>query len=520
MNQADAVKAHKLSQGMVDALSLAAFREHATGNGEAGYVIHDMHPRTRKALHDRGLMYGHYYLTRKGIEVLATLAGNTVDTRGYVWEGDKLLVAPYVETYADDVTVTDMPTAPEFDAPGAAECFFGCGSAVVAVFVDYVGRTEGLCATHRDRVEGETYSVPATPENGSQDVQEDDSMTEEFTPMDRTGDGITSVMTVAVIQNTPGMAGVTHYHAPGCRDIQREMRKYGQRPSDAFENGFDTVAEILEFEFGDIASDNAESNTPEWWSEIFYNATGDAHGGVKIMPCLDIPNGETSDGSPIIRDGHFYRAGFKRSQESQDAARKTIAEHNVNTCDERECVTCWAKFTSECQENHTGNTVCKACESVSIEYDESARKFPCVMVGGVIIHKGECAQAHGVNGPVCSLESDDETEDAGFVETESVDDYSTVSALTTGAGFHTVDDSRNATPEAPVTTGTTTHTLDTDGSEWVRFDHVLSVGDVVKVVGSQGVYEIHCLIPGLPVVYVLGTTGEPFPVPASKVYAL
>jgi len=449
MNRTDAIKAHKLSQGMVDALTRASFREHATGNGEAGYVIHDMHPRTRKALHDRGLMYGHYYLTREGVSILAALTGNKVD-------------APSVE-------IQDMPSEPEFDAPGAAECYFGCGSAVVAVFVDYVGRTEGLCATHRDRVEGETYSVPATPENGSQDAQEDDSMIEEFAPMDRTGDGITSVMTVAVIQNTPGMAGVTHYHAPGCRDIQREMRKYGQRPSDAFENGFDSVAEILEFEFGDIASDNAESNTPEWWSEIFYNATGDAHGGVKIMPCLDIPNGETSDGSPIIRDGHFYRAGFKRSQESQDAARKAIAEHNVNTCDERECVTCWAKFTSECQENHTGNTVCNACESVSIEYDESARKFPCVMVGGVIIHKGECAQAHGVNGPVCSLESDDETEDAGFVETESVDDYATVSALTTGAGFHTVEDSRNATPEANVTTG------------------------------RPGT------IPGLPVVYVLGT---------------
>lgn len=496
MNRTEALKAHKLSASMVTAIEGMTYKAYdANREGHTGYsTTADIHPRTRKALHDRGIMHGHYYLTREGVNILAALTGNKVD-------------APSVE-------IQDMPSEPEFDAPGAAECFFGCGRDVVAVFVDYVGRTEGLCATHRDRVEGETYNVPNGSQNGSESVKEDDSMTEEFVPMDRTGDGITSVMTVAVIQNTPGMAGVTHYHAPGCRDIQREMRKYGQRPSDAFENGFGSVAEILEFEFGDIASDSAEINTPEWWSEIFYNATGDAHGGVKIMPCLDIPNGETSDGSPIIRDGHFYRAGFKRSQESQDAARKAIAEHNVNTCDERECVTCWAKFTSECQENHTGKTECKACESVSIEYDESARKFPCVMVGGIIIHKGECAQAHGVNGPVCSLEGDDETEDAGFVETDSVDDYRA------GEAFHTVEESRNATPEADVTTGTTHHTMDTDGNEWTRFEHVLTVGDVVKVVGSQGVYEVHCTIPGLPVVYVLGTQGEPFPVDANTVYAL
>lgn len=53
--------------------------------------------------------------------------------------------------------------APDFLASGAAECYFTsstCVGPVVAVFVDCVGRTEGVCVAHRDRVEGTTYELP------------------------------------------------------------------------------------------------------------------------------------------------------------------------------------------------------------------------------------------------------------------------------------------------------------------------------------------------------------------------
>lgn len=551
----------------ITAAQIIALRS-ATMRDNGSYELTTAKGQTVNALTRMGVVVsGTRFLTVQGVSVMHAVSDvSVIASKGHTTyvsnspESLEMFTLPERESESVEIQGDSPETwAPDFLAVGARECYFGCGSAVVAVFVDYVGRTEGLCATHRDRVEGETYDVPATSQTDAESVsypapviadgmdtrfmtseekaeaftrverdqeaqntrsqdmanapesdwmydvnglKEDDSMTEEFVPMDRTGDGITSVMTVAVIQNTPGMSGVTHYHTPGCRDIQREMRKYGQRPSDAFENGFDTVAEILEFEFGDIASDNADSYTPEWWAEIFYNATGDEFGGVKIMPCLDIPNGETSDGSPIIRDGHFYRAGFKRpSAESVKRAQEEIDAHNVVSCDERECVTCWAKLNSE-------------NPSVPVEYDESARKFPCLMVGGIIMHKGECAQSTGVNGPVCSLEND-ETEDAGFVETDSVDDYSIVSRLSTGAGFHTVT-------EESTSTGTTHHTMDAHGGQWTRFEHVLSVGDIVRSTETgRTLYEVYALISGLPVVYVDPCDGrEPFPMGATTLYAL
>ena len=492
----------------ITAAQIIALRS-ATMRDNGSYELTTAKGQTVNALTRMGLMVsGTRFLTVQGVSVMHTVSDvSVIASKGHTTyvsdspESLEMFTLPERESESVEIQGEEPNNwAPDFSAQGASECYFGCGASPVVVFVTHVGVTEGLCEAHRDRVEGATYELPTvTPEKRQTDAES----VSEFVPMDRTGDGITSVMTVAVIQNTPGMSGVTHYHAPGCRDIQREMRKYGQRPSDAFENGFDSVAEILEFEFGDIASDNADSNTPEWWAEIFYNATGDEFGGVKIMPCLDIPNGETSDGSPIIRDGHFYRAGFKRpSAESVKRAQEEIDAHNVVSCDERECVTCWAKLNSE-------------NPSVPVEYDESARKFPCLMVGGIIMHKGECGQSTGVNGPVCSLENDES--DAGFVETDSVDDYAIVSRLTSTTGINIV----SAPPET-VPTGTTHHTMDAHGGQWERFDHVLSVGDIVRSTETgRALYEVYALIPGLPVVYVDPCDGRaPFPVGATKLYAL
>lgn len=484
----NATKTLKLTDTMVTALLSATFNPNATGHGEGGYVVHEMHGRTRKALHDRGLMTGHYYLTRKGVEALAELSGNTVDLSGYAWDGDKLIASPeslvIVDDYAERTTMiidgVEMPYEP-FAHMGYQEylsrtadngCVGLCEAEKGCEHCDtQYGRTtpetdaESLCTATVDNpdcvhCEGVVMDEMDARDNVAEfwqamkEVQEEKAVTE-FVPMDRTGDGITSVMTVMVIQNTPGMAGVTHYHAPECRDIQREMKRWGQRPSDAFENGFETVAELLEFECGDQASDHAEANTPEWWSEIFHNATPDGGiGGVKIMPCLDIPNGVTSDGSPIIRTGDFYRAGFKRAEVTEDkgAPNEAYASH-------------YRAKGSEGMATTPLDIVAYANEA---ETDGSGR-FPCVKVSGKVTHKGECSEAKGINGPCCSLE-DDVTE----------------------------------TP-----------------AKWVSYDHTLTVGDVVKSTENKGLFTVYALIPGLPVVYVDAHDGEmPFPVPASKVYAL
>lgn len=109
----------------------------------------------------------------------------------------------------------------------------------------------------------------------------------------------------AVIQNTPGMMGVTHYHSPACADVKREMKRGGQSKSDVLYATFSTIADILEFEYGNIASDENESDTPEWWASVMENS----YGMVRIMPCLSIPAGRVGD-SPLIAHDNFFRAGF------------------------------------------------------------------------------------------------------------------------------------------------------------------------------------------------------------------
>lgn len=244
------------------------------------------------------------------------------------------------------------------------------------------------------------------------------------------------------------------------------------------------------------------------------------------------------------------------------------------TTDDARCVRCETHGDNSMPgKNIGGEWVCGYCVE-NTESDESAREFPCFKRMGVVTHKGECSETRNENGPVCSLESDhtgnrdcalcvgadtrfmtdaekrasfacvekaqekqdaafqemvnapesdwmyranglDDDSDAGFVETESTDDYAIVSRLSTGAGFHTVTD-------APVSTGTTHHTMDTHGGQWERFEHVLSVGDIVRSTETgRTLYEVYALIPGLPVVYVDPCDGrEPFPMGATSLYAL
>lgn len=175
-------------------------------------------------------------------------------------------------------------------------CYYGCGRPVTGMFCDYVGRTEGVCDLDRSKLGDHITVVPVHPSVWGGGQSDD---TEHVT-----------VPTVCVVQNTPGMSGRSHYHAPGCRDIAREMKRFGQRQSDVTEFSFESVAEILSFEYGDVASNEFESNTPEWWGEIVMNAQtdkslGDSGFGVRIMPCLSIPTGNAGDSPLTLVNGEF-----------------------------------------------------------------------------------------------------------------------------------------------------------------------------------------------------------------------
>lgn len=114
-----------------------------------------------------------------------------------------------------------------------------------------------------------------------------------------------SVPVVGVIQDKPGNVGITHYHAPGCRDIQREMTRYGQSASDLLLMNFESVAEILIMEMGDVSSDYTLEGSLEWYTAILENSNG----VVLIMPCLKIPAGRMGD-APLVTKDNFFRAGF------------------------------------------------------------------------------------------------------------------------------------------------------------------------------------------------------------------
>lgn len=510
---------HKLTDTMVTALMSATFNPSARGDGMGAYVVMTCHGRTRKALHDRGLMTGHYYLTRKGVETLAEMAGNEVDMYGYAWEGDIIIRAVVIEG--------DEPNtwAPDFSADGAQECYFGCGVTPVAVFVDYVGHTEGLCGSHRERIEGQTYDVPAASQTDAESVctATDDNpdclhcervamdavdmreSVQELMSAQRETESMT-IQTVNVVQAWAGSNGMNHYHAPGCRDIEREGKRWGIRAEHGnmgrYEFSFSSVADIIEHEYSDC-------NNGDAWDMIHH--ANDDYDGLKIMSCLrdSLPMGEIQN-YPVLFVGGKWTLGDM----PLDSEPCTVCEVYGNVADNSTDI--------------DGKHVCGYCV-------DSGRSFATLESHDLTFYvetegKGkvyECAYCGSIdtraNFATSGCEGDyrpDDDSDAGFVETDSTDDYAIVSRLTTGAGFHTVEDSRNATPAHTVATGTTHHTTDTDGNTWERFDHVLSVGDVVKIIGEQGVYEVHCLIPGLPVVYVLGTTGEPFPVPATDVYVL
>lgn len=134
-----------------------------------------------------------------------------------------------------------------------------------------------------------------------------------------------------------------------------------------------------------------------------------------------------------------------------------------------------------------------SCDGCNVGTVERARSQPCVKVNGVVTHKGECAlvRARIMIGHTCRLEDAPVIPEAPSFRT----------------GMHTSDD---VAPKGTMAT-----------AQWERYVHTLADGDLVKVTGSIGVFTVHSLVPGLPVVYVDPGTGDlPYAVGASKVYAI
>jgi hypothetical protein len=234
------------------------------------------------------------------------------------------------------IDTQDIPSVPNMvDVPSV--CYWACENNVTGAFCDYVGRTEGVCDEHAYRVtspitlialadwERELMGVQTAAGGPVREVTADEPVSPSLALVRAVVSG--AVPTASVIQNRSGNYGVTHYHSPACGDVKREMKHWGQTESDVMFFPFKSVAEILIHEFSDVASDENEVNSREWWSSIFHNANEEKYSGIRIMPCLSIPAGTTSDGSPIVTDGKNYRAGFKRQIVEDEQTSYEVPSH-------------------------------------------------------------------------------------------------------------------------------------------------------------------------------------------------
>ncbi|WP_327294473.1 hypothetical protein [Streptomyces sp. NBC_01197] len=73
--------------------------------------------------------------------------------------------------------------------------------------------------------------------------------------------------------------GTLRIHGRDCRDVPREAKKYRDEP---WHLEASTRQEVNEACYGDIASDNADENTPEWDAEV----AKEAEFSSVYLPCV------------------------------------------------------------------------------------------------------------------------------------------------------------------------------------------------------------------------------------------
>lgn len=253
-----------LTANMVKALESASYRAGAAGQRysdvdavHTGWSMYGVDGRTLAAMAKRGLCMGDGGLTDAGVSERETLFPAVVVVPA-VWETS----GPVLET---------LETIPD--------CFWACSTPTVRVWFTACGVVEGACAVHAHLVSSVISTDLPVP------VPED-------APLSLTG----------VIQNVPGMWDVEHIHADGCRDIAREMKRYGQKSSDATLYAGMSVADIVEFQDGGRASDNNTEGTLAYWECMLENFNSET----RFMPCVqELTMGETPFG-PIVEGTHGY----------------------------------------------------------------------------------------------------------------------------------------------------------------------------------------------------------------------
>ncbi len=473
----------------VTAAQIIALRS-ATMRDNGSYELTTAKGQTVNALTRVGILVsGTRFLTVQGVSVMHAVSDvSVIASKGHTSyvsnspESLEMFTLPERESESVEIQGEEPNNwAPDFSAQGASECYFGCGASPVVVFVSHVGVTEGLCEAHRDRVEGATYELPTvTPEERQTDaesvVEGDQEEPFVFVPgthaLDMGDKGYNRFCGIGESMGVPG-----------------SLYAFGLSVAISRHPGMNgTGQNNIPCEFGDVITVRTSIGDKRYVvSDNRYSATGPRKGDPILTPyALDdvrCTRCEThGDNSMIGKNiGGDWVCGY-------------CVENTDNASD--------GGFVTATVTDPINNRVIISNGQFPADWDDAMIKMAVA-----IDHTGNSKNGFAY---VVTRESDD-----GFVETDSTDDYSAVAALSTGAGFHTVK-------EETTSTGTTHHTMDTHGGQWTRFEHVLSVGDIVRSTESgRTLYEVYALIPGLPVVYVDPCDGrEPFPMGATTLYAL
>src|SRR6267142_1249495 len=270
---------------------------------------------------------------------------------------------------------------------------------------------------------------------------------------------IQRVETVCVIQNIPGTNGNMHYHTPGCRDIQREMKRHGQQKDDAFGGRFNSIADILAHEYGDVCNDDAYDMVCEANSEWF---------GVRVMPCLSISFGELNSRPLSFVHGMWVLGDAPETLVEDDQTSYEVPSHTryphgrkgpEDTTAETEVfepgTRVISKVTGErgtvVQPYMTGVIygIGERMSAVTLEMDNGSLQsaligdlmlnFACKGEDGKAVHIAPCTEATGEDGACCALEDDGTDLDVTMIEMEFHLSVEVETGVTVDLGWHTFD---------------------------------------------------------------------------------
>lgn len=285
----------KLTPNMVHALKGARYIKSDTDrkilleeSGEekfTGWAVFGMDGRTRAAMHKRGYMHGHYYLTPEGVEIMRTVRDDVpaqeekvendpapVSLGWHVYANGAWSIVEY-DGYAPVNVMIDGQYFPVKYRHIAAECnTVECTlnpnekedrmvTAPLATSVVKVGALIGV-VTGDVAENGTLFEFTVS---GGEYPRMWTAVVGPWTYISRAEipAPVVERPKFALVDYRDNM-GEEHIHCPGCADIKRAVNRGDVEHTSVYSGEFESVTDFGIHTWGDIASDNHEDGSPEW----------------------------------------------------------------------------------------------------------------------------------------------------------------------------------------------------------------------------------------------------------------